>query len=503
MSPRRSLSARAATIVLGVAVLGSGALAAEKPATKKVLYVTRTGGFHHSACEYSIPVFKRMAEAVGFLDVTCTDKTDLLNAEALRGFDAVVFSNTSGSREQFGLSEKDAQALVDWVKGGKAFVGVHAATDCMADFAPYVEMIGGSFNGHPWTKKIKIDVDDPGHPTAVFLPSPWWVDDEIYTFKSWSRAKTNVILSMDVGPEENKGNRDDRDYALAWSHPFGEGRVFFTALGHKHEVWDDPLFKKHLMAGLLWAFKMAPQDILLAVDPDVQVDDQQRTAEGKDGRLPYPKDYPLTLGNRKPGEWTKVFDGKTLEIGEGKAWVTTDDMAVSAKHWTVQPGGILQGDSQGSREGASHLYHVGKMYRNFEYRAEVCISAEGNSGMYFRCSPGNKVDGRWKNWPDGYEAQVNNGWDPDARRSGSFYPEPSVREEDLARYLGYDKAKDDGNLWFTQHVIAVDDHIVVKLNGKVVADGYRKGYSEGYFAFQMHHHGTVVKFRNIEVRELP
>jgi hypothetical protein len=156
---------------------------------------------------------------------------------------------------------------------------------------------------------------------------------------------------------------------------------------------------------------------------------------------------------------------------------------------------------------------VGKKFKNFEYRAEVCINAEGNSGMYFRCQQANlQPNGQWKNWPIGYEAQVNNGWDPDPRKSGTFYPEPSIRKDDLAKYLGYDKSKDDGNLWFTQHIIAVDNHFVIKLNDRVVVDhidlndrtrqdpGY---YAEGYFAYQMHHDGTLAKFRNIEVRELP
>ncbi|MGQ9591971.1 MAG: ThuA domain-containing protein [Planctomycetota bacterium] len=489
------LRAFGTAVCLSIALASTPALGAATK--KKILYVTKTAGFHHSACEHSVPVFEKLAAATGFLEVVATNEVKLVNARDLAGFDAVVFSNTSGPKSGLGLSDDDAKALLDWIRGGKAFVGIHAATDSMADYAPYVEMIGASFHSHPWTKRVKVDVEDPGHPAAVFLPSPWYVEDEIYAFKEWSRDKVHVILSLDVGPEAEKGHRADRDYGLAWCRAYGEGRVFYTALGHRHEVWDDPLYQKHLMAGLLWALKMPPQEVLLAVDPDVQTDDE----EEKDRKLPAAPDYPPQPGRKKPGEWTRIFDGKTLAFG--KDWETSAEKEVTRKHWTVQPGGILQGDSRGSPAGASHLYYLAKEYRDFEYRAEVCVNAEGNSGMYVRCVPGNFRDGRWSDWPAGIEAQINNGWDPDPRKSGSIYPEPSVRAADLARYLGYSKEKDDGNFWFTQHVIAVGEHIVVKLNGKVVADAYRSGPREGYFAFQMHHHGAIVKFRNIEVRELP
>jgi hypothetical protein len=298
-------------------------------------------------------------------------------------------------------------------------------------------------------------------------------------------------LSLDPEVETDKGNRDDRDYALAWCRPFEKGRVFFTALGHRHEVWDDPMFQTHLMGGIAWALKNEPT----------------KTRDGKTVAMT----HPLAIGHAKPGPWVKIFDGSTLAWGTD--WEATDDPAESRKHWSVQPGGILQGKSE--TDGSSHLYYTKKQFKNFEYRAEVCINKDGNSGMYFRCQERNKgPDGRWKNWPIGYEAQVNNGWDPDPRRSGTFYEEPSIREGDLKRILGYDKAKDDGNFWFTQEVIAVGNHVVIKLDGKIAVDHYdfydnrrvkqAPGYyTEGYFAFQFHHKGTVVKFRNIEVRELP
>jgi type 1 glutamine amidotransferase len=49
------------------------------------------------------------------------------------------------------------------------------------------------------------------------------------------------------------GKREDNDFAMAWCHPFGEGRVFYTALGHGMPTWTDERFHRHLVGGIQWA----------------------------------------------------------------------------------------------------------------------------------------------------------------------------------------------------------------------------------------------------------
>jgi type 1 glutamine amidotransferase len=41
-------------------------------------------------------------------------------------------------------------------------------------------------------------------------------------------------------------------WPLAWTRAYGEGRVFYTALGHEAAVWRDPRYQKLLLNGLLW-----------------------------------------------------------------------------------------------------------------------------------------------------------------------------------------------------------------------------------------------------------
>ncbi len=111
-------------------------------------------------------------------------------------------------------------------------------------------------------------------------------------------------------------------------------------------------------------------------------------------------------------------------------------------------------------------------------------SEDGNSGMYFRCQD-------QAVWPRGYEAQVNNSHS-DPVRTGSFYN----REKIFTRLVPKSQP------WFTQEVIALGNHVIIKVNGKVVVDRTDNDFREGPFALQQHHPGSVVQYRKVQVRAL-
>jgi hypothetical protein len=138
----------------------------------------------------------------------------------------------------------------------------------------------------------------------------------------------------------------------------------------------------------------------------------------------------------------------------------------------------------------SHLFSERSDYQNFRYRVEAMINDGGNSGQYFRTRFG-------PDFPDGYEAQIN-ATHKDKIRTGSLYL-PKVKE-----VLVYD-APNKPDEWFTQEVIAEGNHIIIKVNDKTTVD-YRdpqNRHKRGHFALQGHDPGTVVKFKKVEVKELP
>jgi uncharacterized protein len=232
--------------------LGSQAQAAGK---RRVLYFTQTESYRHETIlPLGLQVLKELGAKDNAFDVdTCDDCTKWTPAY-FAPYDAIV---SYGSGE-LPLTDANKQALLDAIRGGKAFVGIHSATwMCYKTQWPaYNEMLGGFFASHPWNQTVRVIVEDKVHPATAHLGDAFEIKDEIYLFAQWDRAKTHVLLSMDnasVDAAKGESVRKDRDYGLAWCHPYGKGRVFYTAFGHYPEVWKDPRFQTHLRNGILWA----------------------------------------------------------------------------------------------------------------------------------------------------------------------------------------------------------------------------------------------------------
>ena len=177
------------------------------------------------------------------------------------------------------------------------------------------------------------------------------------------------------------------------------------------------------------------------------------------------------LPAQEPGDgWIRMFDGKTLN-----GWKASENEG----GWTVEDGAIV---GRGPR---THLFWMVQECENCEFKATVKINHGGNSGMYFRAAFG-------PGWPKGYEAQVNNSH-KDWRRTGSLYGIQDVKEQ----LIGDDT-------WWTQHIIADGNHIIIKVNDKVVLDylDAKNTFQKGYLALQQHDPGSVVHYKDLMMRPL-
>jgi type 1 glutamine amidotransferase len=223
-------------------------------AIPRVLYLTHSAGFTHDVLPLSEQILRDVGMRTGAFDVTATKDCALISPEALRGWDAVVFYTTG----ELPMNDNQKRALVDFVRGGKGFVGIHSATDTFYNWSEYGEMLGGYFDGHPWHQSVRVRVEDQQHPSTSHLQQGFTITDEIYQFRNWSRDRVHVLLSLDpasVDLTKDGVKRTDRDFALAWTRDFGAGRVFYTALGHEADVWRDARFQQHLLGGIQWALR--------------------------------------------------------------------------------------------------------------------------------------------------------------------------------------------------------------------------------------------------------
>lgn len=214
---------------------------------KRVLYVTHSAGFRHG----SIPVSVEALRAGGRVEIVATEDVGMLNAATLRGFDAVLFF-TSG---ELPVTEQQKQELLDYVRSGKGFGGVHSATDTFYTWPEYGELIGARFHGHPWVQPVRFDIEDPAHPAMAGLGTGFTKLEEVYQFREFSRERVRVLMTLDAASVDLRAagvNRGTEDFPLTWCRRFGAGRVFYSALGHFDSTWRDPRFTGMMQEALLW-----------------------------------------------------------------------------------------------------------------------------------------------------------------------------------------------------------------------------------------------------------
>ncbi|MGH9371090.1 MAG: ThuA domain-containing protein [Vicinamibacterales bacterium] len=244
-------------LVLAIAVAAVGCNDGQTPSTPgssgntpaRLLVVTHTTGFRHD----SIPAAEAALGAIGtqsglFQAEFCRTADHVrtrLTPAGLAAVDAVFFANTTGD-----LGIPDMGAFLAWIGGGKAFLGAHSASDTYHDSPEYLEMLGGEFLTHGAIVEAEVRVNDPNHPAVAHLAPRFRMTDEWYRFRPTGPGRT-VLLSFDRNPPDGVGVAGDpTDLPLAWHKPYGSGRVFYTALGHRSEVWADPRFRTHLLEAI-------------------------------------------------------------------------------------------------------------------------------------------------------------------------------------------------------------------------------------------------------------
>ncbi len=304
-------------LLLGATLALSGGLNAQA-APKRVLVVGVTEGFRHSAIELGTSIITQMGNDTGLFVVDAVDVNpkapefagadgrpdkvkvheanvkalaDKMSPEGLKQYDAVIFNSTTGD-----LPIPDIDAFLAWIKSGKGFLGIHGATDTFRGHKPlhaYTRMIGAEFKTHGAQVEVEVINEDPKHPACKHYPAKFKVFDEIYQVNGFDRSTVHGLLTLDKHPN----NKTPGDYPIAWCKEYGKGkriyfergaellvakswttspgRVLYTSLGHREDVWDPKwegkrgrenppetakAFQQHLLGGIKWVLGLEKGD---------------------------------------------------------------------------------------------------------------------------------------------------------------------------------------------------------------------------------------------------
>jgi hypothetical protein len=190
--------------------------------------------------------------------------------QSLATFDGVIFANTTGN-----LPIPDMAAFLDWVRSGKAFIGMHSATDTLNGSDDYRALIGGIFAGHPWNAggEHAFVVHEPTHPLARMFAERFRWNDEIYQYDPrFDPTTVRVLLSLDMAASNPK---QPWHVPVSWLSNFGKGRVFYTNLGHNDATWQNETFQQHIQLGIGWS--LGRFDVPADPNPEVQAAEYLRS----------------------------------------------------------------------------------------------------------------------------------------------------------------------------------------------------------------------------------
>ena len=170
------------------------------------------------------------------INISFTDNPDDLNKENLSHYAGlVVYANHDT------ISAPQAEALLDYVRGGKGLIALHSASFCFRNNDEVVEMIGGQFKSHGYDT-IQNTILKPEHEVMKGITA-FKTLDETY-------VHDKISPNIEVLAERVEG---DHHEPYTWVRPYGDGRVFYTAYGHDMNTFTNQGFLDLVKNGLLWA----------------------------------------------------------------------------------------------------------------------------------------------------------------------------------------------------------------------------------------------------------
>jgi hypothetical protein len=285
------------SLALAATMLLTGCMNENANAPKKILFFSKSSGFEHPMIkeENGQPSkAQKILEELGAknnIEFTFTKDGSLFTPENLAKYDAFFFYTTGdltepGSDKNPPMSKEQKAAFLDAIAHGKGFIGTHSASDTFhspggkehgparykddgANADPYIKMLGGEFIIHGSQQRAHQIVVDKNFPGMSAVPDDFGPLEEWYSLKDFA-PNLHVLLMQDTSHMDKSGNNrhayDRPNYPSTWAHMYGKGRVFYTSMGHRDDIWTNPVFQQVLVGGMDWALGRVKAD----VKPNIQ-----------------------------------------------------------------------------------------------------------------------------------------------------------------------------------------------------------------------------------------
>jgi type 1 glutamine amidotransferase len=198
------------------------------------------------ACTKNGSVFEKDLDAyAAILSYSCGRRGDLMKAESLDRSPP--------------LTERGWKNLDRAVRAGKPVLAIHPGAWLLP------EAFGADCLGHGSQQVGKMVVASPRFPGTKGLGESFSLKEEWFSLVEFAKD-LHVILVQDCAGMDKKSESDRRCYDRppfpgTWARMHEKGRVFYTSLGHREDVWTSKPFRQILVGGLCWALGDVQADI--------------------------------------------------------------------------------------------------------------------------------------------------------------------------------------------------------------------------------------------------
>jgi type 1 glutamine amidotransferase len=255
-------------------------------APKRVLFFTKSAGYENPIVyrdtAWPSPLEARMLEfgQKNHIDFVFSKDGTIFSSEDLTKYDAFLFYTTgdlttqprNGTGDNYPLmTAKGKDALLEAIRNGKGFIGIHNAIDAFGRVAssndsidasqadPCARMLGAQSAGHGSERKRSLIPTDSAFPGMQHVPTEF-APLEVWCAFNRFQPDLHLILSHDRGKMAGNSN-PPAAYPVAWARMEGKGRVYYTSLGSGEETWKSPAFQQMLLGALRWTSGMENADI--------------------------------------------------------------------------------------------------------------------------------------------------------------------------------------------------------------------------------------------------
>ena len=238
------------------------ALAADADANAQKRFENDMKKYDEAMTKWTPELQAQAKEAQAKFDVAVKAALEPLSPANLAAekIDGVIFANTTGD-----LPLPDKDGFIKWIEEGHSFMAMHSGSDTLHGYRPYSDMLQGEFETHKAQVPADLVAGDTGHPANGGIGATWnLAQEEMYHIKTQDRSKVRSLWYMRHDPNvvETKVY-----FPVSWCRIDGKGKVFYTSLGHREDLWSDSeeikdrknsvevskQYQAHILGGIKWA----------------------------------------------------------------------------------------------------------------------------------------------------------------------------------------------------------------------------------------------------------